>query len=142
LSGSLDSPALAESAVAMSDRTDAKAPGHRRTKRRLPLWPTVIGWIVTVLLGVAALRHHFEISVGKTFFVASKYRLTNDHVVIFDGLPRIAETIVHLPSGPQALWVSHTTAPYPVSFTEWKGQLALVAKLLRERGLLVAGRRK
>jgi endonuclease/exonuclease/phosphatase (EEP) superfamily protein YafD len=270
LSGSLDSPALPESAVATSDRTDTKAPGHRRTKRRLPLWLAVIGWIVTVLLGVAALMrifawddveifavinaisalvylpawvvaivagigrryflaagallvvvaqlffvlpeitaaqpvprwadtaptirlldanvyylnassmagyahqikafrpqlvtmeeatqynvsklkksgglaalpHRFEISVGKSFFVASKYRLTNDHVVIFDGLPLIAQTIVHLPSGPQALWVVHTTAPYPVSFTEWKGQLALIAKLLRERGphgLLVAG---
>jgi endonuclease/exonuclease/phosphatase (EEP) superfamily protein YafD len=92
--------------------------------------------------GLAGLPHHFEISVGKSFFIASKYPLSDDHVVIFDGLPLIAQTIVHLPSGPQALWMIHTTAPYPVSFTEWKGQLALIAKLLRERGtqgLLVAG---
>jgi endonuclease/exonuclease/phosphatase (EEP) superfamily protein YafD len=91
---------------------------------------------------LADLPHHFEISVGKSFFVASKYPLSNDHVVIFDGLPLIAETVVHLPSGPESVWVVHSTAPYPVSFELWKGQLALVAKLLRARGphgLLVAG---
>jgi endonuclease/exonuclease/phosphatase (EEP) superfamily protein YafD len=91
---------------------------------------------------LAGLPHHFEISVGKSFFLASKYPLSNDHIVIFDKLPLIAETIVHLPSGPQSLWVVHTTAPYPVSFTTWKGQLALIARLLRARGphgLLVAG---
>jgi endonuclease/exonuclease/phosphatase (EEP) superfamily protein YafD len=91
---------------------------------------------------LAGLPHHFEISVGKSFFIASKYPLSNDHTVIFDRLPLIAETVVHLPSGPQALWMVHTTAPYPVSFAMWKGQLATVAKLLRARGphnLLVVG---
>jgi endonuclease/exonuclease/phosphatase (EEP) superfamily protein YafD len=91
---------------------------------------------------LADLPHHFEISVGKSFFIASKYPLSNDHTVIFGGLPLIAQTIVHLPSGPQSLWVVHTTAPYPVSFSLWKGQLALIAKLLAARGphgLLMAG---
>jgi endonuclease/exonuclease/phosphatase (EEP) superfamily protein YafD len=91
---------------------------------------------------LSGLPHHFEISVGKSFFIASKYPLSNDHTVVFDGLPLIAQTIVHLPSGPQPLWMVHTTAPYPVSFQMWKGQLATIARLLRARGphhLVVVG---
>jgi endonuclease/exonuclease/phosphatase (EEP) superfamily protein YafD len=91
---------------------------------------------------LASLPHRFEISVGQSFFIASKYPLTGDHYISFDGIPLIAQTIIHLPSGPQALWVIHTTAPFPVSFTEWKGQLARIAEAVKARGphsLLVAG---
>jgi hypothetical protein len=78
----------------------------------------------------------------KAFLVASKYRLSGSQVVYFNGLPLIVETTIHLPSGPQPLWVVHTTAPLPSSFGDWKGQLALMAKLVKERGpnrLLLVG---
>jgi hypothetical protein len=78
----------------------------------------------------------------KAFLVASKYRLSGSRVVSFNGLPLIVQTTILLPSGPQPLWVVHTTAPLPGSFAEWKGQLALIATLVKERGpdrLLVVG---
>jgi endonuclease/exonuclease/phosphatase (EEP) superfamily protein YafD len=78
----------------------------------------------------------------KAFLVASKYRLSGSRVVYFNGLPLIVQTTIHLPSGPQPLWVVHTTAPLPSSFADWKGQLALIANLVKERGpnrLLLVG---
>jgi endonuclease/exonuclease/phosphatase (EEP) superfamily protein YafD len=77
------------------------------------------------------------------FFIASHYPLSGANVVYYSaGLPLIVEATVELPSGPQPLWVVHTIAPLQVSFSEWKGELALIDRLLRSRGaggLLVVG---
>jgi endonuclease/exonuclease/phosphatase (EEP) superfamily protein YafD len=77
------------------------------------------------------------------FFVASHYPLSDNNVVYFSaGLPLIVQTTLELPSGPQPLWVVHVIAPLSVSFSQWKGELALVDRLLRSRGsagLLVVG---
>jgi endonuclease/exonuclease/phosphatase (EEP) superfamily protein YafD len=90
------------------------------------------------------LPHRLEIRRfdSKGFLVASKYPLTSDNVVYYDYQPLILQTTVLLPSGPQALWVVHTTAPLPGGFSQWQGQLATIDRLLRARGpvgLLVAG---
>jgi endonuclease/exonuclease/phosphatase (EEP) superfamily protein YafD len=90
------------------------------------------------------LPYHYEVSLfnPKAFFVASKYRLSGSKVVYFDGQPLIVETTVALPTGPFPLWVVHSTAPVTVSFTEWKGQLNLIAALVKRRGpkgLLLVG---
>jgi len=106
-----------------------------------------------------------------SFLVASKYPLVGTHVVYFQGQfggpfrggppgsfhgappgpfgggvpgqPLIVETTIHLPSGNQALWVLHTTAPYPrFFFSAWQAQLALINQQIRKRGtagLLVVG---
>jgi endonuclease/exonuclease/phosphatase (EEP) superfamily protein YafD len=60
------------------------------------------------------------------FFVASQYPLSGTNVVYLYGHPLIVQTTVELPSGPQPLWVVHAIAPLPASFSEWKGQLALI----------------
>ncbi len=61
----------------------------------------------------------------------------------FPGQPLIVETTIALPSGNQALWVLHATAPYPrFFFAAWQGQLALINQQIRKRGtagLLVVG---
>jgi endonuclease/exonuclease/phosphatase (EEP) superfamily protein YafD len=93
---------------------------------------------------LAALPHHLAIRRfdGKGFLVASKYPLTSDNVVYYDYQPLILQTTVLLPSGPQALWVVHTTAPLPGGFAQWQGQLARIDRLLRARGpvgLLLVG---
>jgi hypothetical protein len=40
-------------------------------------------------------------------FVAgsSKYAFSGDHIISFGGMPLIAQTTIHLPSGPQSLWM-------------------------------------
>ncbi len=93
---------------------------------------------------LAGLPYDEEVSLftPRAFFVASAYRLSGLHVVYSDGLPLILETTIELPSGPRPLWVVHTTAPLPSSFGKWQSELALVAKLVKERGtrqLLVVG---
>ncbi len=55
------------------------------------------------------------------FFVASHYPLTKTHIVYLYGRPLIVQTVVQLPSGPQPLWVVHTIAPLPSSFSQWQG---------------------
>jgi endonuclease/exonuclease/phosphatase (EEP) superfamily protein YafD len=70
----------------------------------------------------------------RAFFVASRYPLSGTHVLYFDGLPLIVQTTIALPSGPQTLWVIHTTAPVPGSFNEWRRDLSEIARLLRARG--------
>jgi endonuclease/exonuclease/phosphatase (EEP) superfamily protein YafD len=76
------------------------------------------------------------------FFVASRYPLSGTRVVSLYGRPLIVQTTVELPFGPQPVWIVHTIAPLPSSFVQWKGQLALIGRLLRARGpkgLLVIG---
>ncbi len=58
------------------------------------------------------------------------------------GRPFIVQTTLELPSGPQPLWVLHTTAPLQSSFSQWKGQLPPSQSMLQTRGpsgLLVVG---
>jgi endonuclease/exonuclease/phosphatase (EEP) superfamily protein YafD len=93
---------------------------------------------------LADLPYHLELRRWdpKAFFVASKYPLTGDNVVYYGYEPLILETTVHLPSGPQDLWVVHTTAPVLSGFGQWQGQLAMIGRLLRARGptgLLLVG---
>jgi endonuclease/exonuclease/phosphatase (EEP) superfamily protein YafD len=93
---------------------------------------------------LADLPYHLELRRydSKAFFVASKFPLTSENVVYFDYEPLILETTVQLPSGPQQLWVVHTTAPLPSGFSQWQAQLARVGRLLRARGptgLLLVG---
>jgi endonuclease/exonuclease/phosphatase (EEP) superfamily protein YafD len=76
------------------------------------------------------------------FFVASRYPLFDTRVIYLYGRPLMVQTTLELPSGPQPLWAVHTIAPVPVSFAQWKGQLADIAHLVRTRGprgLLIVG---
>ena len=78
----------------------------------------------------------------RAFFVASKYPLTDTHVVYYFDLPLIVKITVQLPSGAQPLWVVHTTAPQSEGFVEWKGEVATIDRLVRARGpasLLLVG---
>jgi endonuclease/exonuclease/phosphatase (EEP) superfamily protein YafD len=100
---------------------------------------------VTQLQRAGALVHmpyHYDIATGKSLFMASAYPLTDKRDLFFDGYPLIVEATMHLPSGPQRVWMVHTTAPYPTDFSMWKGQLSFIAATLRHRGprgLLVVG---
>ena len=90
------------------------------------------------------LPYHFEIrrSDPTAVFVASRYPLRNTKVISLYHRPLVVQTTLELPLGPQALWVVHTTAPLPVSFQQWKGQLTAIANLVHSRGpsgLLVVG---
>jgi endonuclease/exonuclease/phosphatase (EEP) superfamily protein YafD len=76
------------------------------------------------------------------FLIASKYPLTDSHLVTLHGLPLVVQTTIQLPSGPQALWVVHTIAPVNGAFSYWKAQLAGIDRLVRARGpagLLLVG---
>ena len=76
------------------------------------------------------------------FLIASKYPLTGVSTTYLYDQPLIVKMTVQLPSGPQPLWVVHTTGPVPQSFTMWKGQLAEIDRQLRRRGpadLLLVG---
>ncbi|MGD0393446.1 MAG: endonuclease/exonuclease/phosphatase family protein [Acidimicrobiales bacterium] len=76
------------------------------------------------------------------FFVASHFPLKKIHIVYLYGRPLIVQAVVALPWGPQPLWVVHTIAPLPPTFSQWAGGLAAIGRLLRSRGpsgLLVAG---
>jgi endonuclease/exonuclease/phosphatase (EEP) superfamily protein YafD len=76
------------------------------------------------------------------FLVASKYPLTGTHIVSLYGRPLIVQTTIRVPSGPQRLWVVHTVAPLPVSFSQWQGQLSAIqqqVKLGGTTGLLIVG---
>jgi endonuclease/exonuclease/phosphatase (EEP) superfamily protein YafD len=93
---------------------------------------------------LADLPYRFEIKRfdPAAFFVASHYPLSHTKVVHLYGRPLIIQTTLELPSGPQRLWVVHTIAPLPSSFSQWKGQLTTIGRLLRARGpggLLIVG---
>jgi hypothetical protein len=93
---------------------------------------------------LANLPYRFEVKRYDpfAFFVASRYLLSDTRVVYLYGRPLIVQTTLELPWGPQLLWVIHTIAPLPASFSQWKGQLALIGRLLRARGpkgLLIVG---
>ena len=91
-----------------------------------------------------SLPHQFEVrSWGPfAFFVASRFPLSQTHTVSLYDRTLIVETVLALSTGPQSLWVVHTTAPLPASFHQWKGQLASIQRQIRARGptgLIVAG---
>jgi endonuclease/exonuclease/phosphatase (EEP) superfamily protein YafD len=93
---------------------------------------------------LADLPYHLDVARydPRAFFIASTYPLSGENVVFYDYAPLIVQTTISLPSGPQSLWVVHTTAPFPSAFGVWKGQLAYIARLLRARGpsrLLIVG---
>lgn len=74
--------------------------------------------------------------------MASQYPLGPTNVVSYFGRPFVVRTTLELSSGPQALWVVHTTAPLPPAFAEWRGMLTTVGRLVRARGsagLLLVG---
>jgi endonuclease/exonuclease/phosphatase (EEP) superfamily protein YafD len=75
-------------------------------------------------------------------FIASRYPLGHTNVVSQYHRPLVTQTTLELPSGPQVLWVVHTTAPLPAWFQQWNGQLTRIADLVHSRGpsgLLVVG---
>jgi endonuclease/exonuclease/phosphatase (EEP) superfamily protein YafD len=74
--------------------------------------------------------------------VASRFPLTPTHTVTLYDHTLIVETVLALKTGPQPLWVVHTTAPLPASFHEWRNQLATIQDRVRargSRGLIVVG---
>ncbi len=76
------------------------------------------------------------------FFIASRYPLAAEKVVYQYGRPLIVEVTLELPSGPQRLWVTHTIAPLPSSFSQWKGQLSTIGQRVQAAGasrLLLVG---
>lgn len=90
------------------------------------------------------LPYRYEVSLYDpgAFLIASQYPLGKTDVVSYYRRPLIVRTTIELPSGPQTLWVVHTTAPLPQSFAEWQGMLATVGRLVRSRGpagLLLVG---
>ncbi len=94
---------------------------------------------------LADLPYHIEIKRYDSggFFIGSHFPLVGANVVYYSaGLPLIVETTISLPSGPQPLWVVHTIAPLPVSFSDWKGELELIGRIVHSQGtarLLVVG---
>jgi endonuclease/exonuclease/phosphatase (EEP) superfamily protein YafD len=86
---------------------------------------------------LAALPYQFEVfgTDPFIFFIASRYPLSDTRVERLGEHPFAVETVIALPSGPQALWVVHTIAPLPVSFGQWTGQLAQIDRLVRDRGI-------
>ncbi len=87
---------------------------------------------------LAGLPYVFEVSRydSRAFLIASKYKLSGSTVVYYDGLPLIVETTIHLPSGPQPLWVVHTAAPVHDSFSGWQNDVAFIARSVKDRGTL------
>jgi endonuclease/exonuclease/phosphatase (EEP) superfamily protein YafD len=85
---------------------------------------------------LATLPHRVEVDRYDpfAFFVACRYPLWGTHVVSLFGRPLIVQTTIALPSGPLTLWVVHAIAPLPVSFDQWKQQLASIDRALRSRG--------
>jgi endonuclease/exonuclease/phosphatase (EEP) superfamily protein YafD len=91
---------------------------------------------------LAHLPYHYDVATGKSYFMASAYPLSHEKDLFFDGYPLIIEATMTLPSGPQRVWMVHTTAPYPSAFAMWNGQLAFIAQTLQARGpskLLMVG---
>ena len=93
---------------------------------------------------LTGLTYRFEVKRYDpwAFYLASRYPLAHTTVVSRYDRPLIVETTLELPSGPQTLWVVHTVAPLPSSFSQWQGQLSTIATLIRRRGpkdLLIVG---
>jgi endonuclease/exonuclease/phosphatase (EEP) superfamily protein YafD len=93
---------------------------------------------------LASLPYQIEIKRydPSAFFIASRYPLVAENVVYQYRRPLIVQVTLELPSGPQRLWVTHTIAPLPSSFAQWKGQLSTISRLVRAAGapgLLLVG---
>jgi endonuclease/exonuclease/phosphatase (EEP) superfamily protein YafD len=85
---------------------------------------------------LSAMQYRIEIKLDDptAFFVASSYPLVGSNVVYFKLHPLMVQTTVELPSGRFSLWVIHTTAPLPSTFSLWREQLAYIDSLLKKRG--------
>ncbi len=93
---------------------------------------------------LASLPYRYQVKRSDpwSFFLASRYPLLRTSVVSIDRRPLLVQTTVQLPSGPQPLWVVHTIAPLPVSFSQWQADFDRLGALLKRRGaagLLVVG---
>lgn len=93
---------------------------------------------------LSGLAYRFEVARLDpwAFLIASRYPLGPTKVVSLYDRPLVVETVVHLPTGPLALWVVHTVAPLPSSWGQWAHQLRLIAGLVARRGsrrLLLVG---
>jgi endonuclease/exonuclease/phosphatase (EEP) superfamily protein YafD len=93
---------------------------------------------------LASLPYQIEIKRydPSAFFIASRYPLHAENVVYQYRRPLIVQVTLQLPSGPQRLWVTHTIAPLPSSFAQWKGQLSTIGQVVRAAGapgLLLVG---
>jgi endonuclease/exonuclease/phosphatase (EEP) superfamily protein YafD len=76
------------------------------------------------------------------FFIASRYPPVAENVVYDYLRPLVVQVTLELPSGPERLWVAHTIAPQPNSFSQWQGQLSTIDRLVRAggaSGLLLVG---
>lgn len=77
-----------------------------------------------------------------SFLIASKYPIVNANAVYAYGRPLILQATLNLPTGPSDLWVVHTVAPLPSSYSQWVGQLDVINRAVRRHGsnrLLVVG---
>ena len=93
---------------------------------------------------LASLPYRIEIKRydPSAFFIASRYPVVGENVVYDYLRPLVVQITLELPSGPQRLWVVHTIAPLPSSFSQWKGQLSTIGRLVRTggaSGLLLLG---
>ncbi|MCU1491203.1 MAG: Endonuclease/exonuclease/phosphatase [Acidimicrobiaceae bacterium] len=71
----------------------------------------------------------------RALFVASRYPLADEHVVLDGGVPLAVEANVLTPSGSVHLIVVHTSAPLRATVGEWSGELSAIGKLVRAGGL-------
>jgi endonuclease/exonuclease/phosphatase (EEP) superfamily protein YafD len=102
---------------------------------------------VTQLEASGALAHlPYTVQIKRddpqAFLIACKYPLTGVSVAYLYDLPLIVKMTIQLPTGPRPLWVVHTIAPVPSSFSQWKGDVAAIGSQVRQRGaagLLLVG---
>jgi len=77
-----------------------------------------------------------------SFLIASRYPVTGGRAVYAYDRALILQATLSLPSGPIDLWVVHTVAPLPNTFSQWQDQLDLINRAVRRHGtnrLLVVG---
>lgn len=93
---------------------------------------------------LAGLPHRFEVDQWDPFgfFIASRFAFHVDDTLYDFGRPLGVLLTLELPSGALHVLVVHTVAPLPPTWTQWNGDLAMIAATIRRVGtahLLVAG---